>query len=432
MRRGIRGLALAAWLGAWGMACSEVVPTPAPPAPTTTLSRRVVQPMGAEAVQGRWGVAACGGEREAGFAWTACTLQGDGAAGFLASAAPQPTPIDVQGHSLRMWVRVDDPVRLGGLELRLASHGFEKGFAAAAVPLFDDPFFNMIQPGVWTPLSFSLGSLRTEGTVDLAAIREVGLYVGVRGERPLAFDWSGLDAVERAPQGYLSITFDDGTEAHETIAAPAMAKHGFRGTAYVMPDEVGGDRFVSQAQLASLREAYGWDVAAHHGTPFTDFDGPGLESVILGVQGYLRERGYEQGAGHLAYPLGRQEPGVVRPLVRKHFTTARIAGGGTETIPVADRHLLRAVNVLNTTTPAEIGEIARRAKEHGDWAILMFHLLEEEPELEISYGIDDFAKALEEIAASGIEVRPVSEVWSEIQGLQVRAPDWQRAPAAHD
>ncbi len=430
MGRGMRGVALAASIGASALACSELVPSPAPPDPVTTLTRRPVQ--GAESVVGRWGVASCRTRTEGGFAWAACELAGDGAAGFLANASPYVTPVDVRGHTLRTWVRVDDPKRLAGLELRLASHGFEEGFAAVGVPLFDDPLFNMIQPGVWTPLTVSLGSLRTQGRVELGAIREVGLYLGVRGDEPLGFDWSGVDAIERAPQGYVSITFDDGTAAHETIAAPAMAKHGFRGTAYVMPDQVGGRRFVSQAQLASLREAYGWDVAAHHGTPFTDFDGPGLESVILGVQGYLRERGYDAGAGHLAYPLGRQEPGIVRPLVRKHFATARIAGGGSETIPVADRHLLRAVNVLDTTTPAEIGEIARRAKEHGEWAILMFHLLEDEPELPISYGIDDFARALDAIAASGVEVRPVSEVWEEIQALQVRGPAFQPAPASHD
>jgi hypothetical protein len=91
-----------------------------------------------------------------------------------------------------------------------------------------------------------------------------------------------------------------------------------------------------------------------------------LESTILGVQRFLEENEFRASLGHLAYPLGRQNTSYVRPLVRKHFLTARVAGAGPETLPPADPHLLRVLNVTNTTTPEEIGAAAaHRAPARG-------------------------------------------------------------------
>lgn len=394
----------------------ELQPEPTPP----TLSARRVQPVGPGAVTEQWGAARCAERESSSFRFIDCVSGGEGAPGFLASARPIEPAIDVRGHTLRTWVRVDDVRRLAGLELRLASSGFEAGYAAFGVPLYDDGPFNLIQGQVWTPLTFSLGAGQVQGEVDLSTIRQVGLYFADRGEGSLGIAWSGLDAVETMAQGFVSFTFDDGTDEHAQIAAPAMQRFGFRGTAYVMPDQVGGKGFVTPEELVELRDVYGWDVAAHHGLSFTDLGRSQLESTLLGVRRYLDLRGFERGSPHLAYPLGRQDPLAVRPLVRKHFATARIAGGGPETIPPADPHLLRAVNVLDTTTPEELGAIAARARDHGEWAILMFHLLTEEPSLEIEYRPRDFDRALEAIAATGVEVLPVSEVWEKLRGLQVK------------
>ena len=98
---------------------------------------------------------------------------------------------------------------------------------------------------------------------------------------------------------------------------------------------------------------------------------------------------------------------MVRPLVRKHFATARLAGAGPETIPPADPHLLRAVNVLDTTTAEELGEIARRARDHGEWAILMFHHLRESTASPLDYPIERFEGAVKEAYDAGIIGRDI-------------------------
>jgi hypothetical protein len=132
---------------------------------------------------------------------------------------------------------------------------------------------------------------------------------------------------------------------------------------------------------------------------------------------------------HLAYPLGKQEPRRVRPAVRHIFQTARIAGGGPETLPPADPHLLRAVNVVDVMKPEEVGAAARRAVEHREWLILMFHHLVETPAQSTDYAMASFARVLDEIARSGIRVQPVTEVWEGLAPPAARARTLPAAPA---
>jgi peptidoglycan/xylan/chitin deacetylase (PgdA/CDA1 family) len=362
--------------------------------------------------QDRWSAASCERLHSAAFHWMSCTTRGNGDPALLAKPVAYDPPLDFTGRFVKARVKVDDPSRLGALELRLTSDDFQSSYFAFGVPLFADSEFNLVKNDVWASLTFSLGAARIVGTPDRTAIDGVGLYFADNGKAPVGVAWAGLSALDHPPEGYLSFTFDDGTRSHSEAAAPEMARFGFRGTAYVMPDQIGKTGYMTLGEIRELRDRYRWDVAAHHAIPFTEFAPADLESTILGVQRYLREQGFGAGAVHLAYPLGKQDPERVRPLVRKYFATARLAGAGPETLPPADPHLLRAVNVLETTTAEELAEIARRAREHGEWAILMFHHLRESTESQLDYPIERFRRALELIEESGVQVLPVSEVWA--------------------
>lgn len=408
MRRSTRSALGVIGVGLAALACAALAGTP----PAADASGP-----GASALAGlvdRWHGARCAPLPED-PSGARCTTPGDARPTLL--AATLRPPVDLDGRIVRLRLRVDRLAHLGGLELRVGSGGFEDGFFAFPIPLFADPPFNRIQDGAWTELSVSFATARVEGAPARDAVDTVGVYVTDRGDGPLEIALADLRTPRHPAEGMLSITFDDGTRSHAEVAAPEMARFGLRGTAYVMPDEVGLPGFVTLDELHALQDEHGWDVAAHHGVPFTDFDRAGLERTILDVQRYLRENGFSRGAGHLAYPLGKQEPEVVRPLVREHFATARVAGAGPETLPPADPYLLRAVNVLHTTSPEEIGAVARRARAHGEWAILMFHLLVEEPRMDLEYGIGDFRRALALIRESGVEVLPVSEAWERAAAL---------------
>ena len=250
------------------------------------------------------------------------------------------------------------------------------------------------------------------GTVRRTGVAVIDTVIrGIGPGLPLEVDFGGLHAIASPSQGVVSLTFDDGYEAHFDVAAPLMAERGFAGTAYVMPDQVGLDGYMTLDELRVLRRSYGWDVAAHHFVPFTKLEPDDLDDTILGVRGYLTRHGFGDGANHLAYPLGKLDPKVVLPTTRRHFGTARLASAGPETLPPGDPHRLRAMNVLDTTSPAEIRAALLRAREHREWLILMFHFLVEEPEIETAYAISAFTAALDEIRNVGLPVRTVNEVW---------------------
>jgi peptidoglycan/xylan/chitin deacetylase (PgdA/CDA1 family) len=222
----------------------------------------------------------------------------------------------------------------------------------------------------------------------------------------------------------VSLTFDDGYDEHYAVAAPLLAEHGLRGTAYVMPDQVGQQGYMTREQLRALQQQFGWDVAAHHFTPLTEFPPGELPGVLDGIQGWLAQNGFG-GGRHLAYPLGKHDARVLAP-VRPRFATARLASGGAETLPPADPHRLRAMNVLDSTPPEALVAAARRAREEREWLILMFHFLVDSPRRETEYPIEALREAIAGIARAGVAVRPVSEVdLRDGPGSGARAP-WQR------
>jgi hypothetical protein len=358
-----------------------------------------------------WGEAVLEHPAEGGFSQLQITTKGLGEAVFVSNVRAYSPPIDLTGKFVKLWIKVDDLRNVGGIEFRLSSNRVSSDFYAFNVPIYSDPEFNFIVSGTWTPLTFSLGQARVEGKPDASAIDSIGVYLADKGQLPLSLSWGALLAVDAAEQGTVSITFDDGYDEHYEVAARIMAEHGLRGTAYVIPSAIGQGGYMTMQQLVALQERFGWDVAAHHETPFTHFTPGELEPIILGLREFLLLNGFDRGAGHLAYPLGKQTLPEVRSLVRKHFGTARIAGFGPETLPPADRHLLRVYNVLRSTSPQEITRAVRQAAKHKEWLILMFHYLVEEPETDLDYRISDFAQAMQLIAAEKVKVAPVSEVW---------------------
>jgi hypothetical protein len=137
-----------------------------------------------------------------------------------------------------------------------------------------------------------------------------------------------------------------------------------------------------------------------------------LEGEIAYAFESLEQLGFSATAGHLAYPLGKQNSPVVMEVVRTAFASARLAAGGLETLPPADWHLMRAVNVLPTMSPEDVFEAVERAHENGQWAILMFHHLVESPRQDTDYTIADFERLVRLIGDSGARVMTVGQVWS--------------------
>jgi hypothetical protein len=340
--------------------------------------------------------------------------------------------LDARRRFLKVVLRVEGMDHLGGIEVRASSDGLARSWYAMDVPLYADLEYNFVQDGTWATLTLPFGTAHTEGTPDRSAIDSFGLLVTDTGKRPVTVDLDGFALVDEPPRGVVSFTFDDGYAEH-VAAARLLAKHGWRGTFYVIPDAIGKPAHLSSGQLRELGKL--GEIAAHADPPFTEVPANDLVPMLRGIQDYLVARGYAAGAQHLAYPLGKQEPRRVRPTVDALFTTARLAGSGPETIPPADPHLLRAVNVIDTTPPEQVGAWAARARDDHEWLILMFHWFPEKAVKQTDYAWSNFERLVEAVAKTGVRVAPVGEVWQEIgpsptTELARRAAGSSSAPAS--
>ena len=320
--------------------------------------------------------------------------------------------VDARKQFVKVLLRVQGFENLSGIELRVGSDSLESSWYAYTVPLYGDLDYNLLQDGEWTAVTMSLGASNAVGKPNRGAIDSLGVMVSDKGKGGVQLDFGGFAVVDEPAEGVVSFTFDDGYKEHLS-AAKLLAERGWRGTAYVIPQTIGGPAYLTIADLAEIQRL-GTDVAAHDDPPFTQVAPDELEPRLRGIQSYLVEHGHALGAQHLAYPLGKQETRRVRPTVNRLFATARLAGSGPETLPPADPHLLRAVNVTDVTTPEQVGEAARRARDNHEWLILMFHWLPEKTAKATDYSMSDFKRALDEVAKTGVRVASVTEVWSQI------------------
>jgi len=320
--------------------------------------------------------------------------------------------VDARRQFVKVLLRVQGFENLSGVELRVGSDSLASSWYSYTVPLFSDLDYNLLQDGEWTAVTMSLGASNAVGKPERGAIDSLGILVSDKGKGGVQLDFGGFAVVDEPAEGVVSFTFDDGYKEH-LRAAKLLAERGWRGTAYVIPQAIGSSTYLTVADLAELHRL-GTDVAAHDNPPFTELAPNDLEPRLRGIQSFLVEHGYALGAQHLAYPLGKQETRRVRPTVNRLFATARLAGSGPETLPPADPHLLRAWNVTDSTTPEQVGEAARRARDNHEWLILMFHWLPEKAAKPTDYAMADFKRALDAVAKTGVRVAPVTEVWAQI------------------
>jgi len=310
---------------------------------------------------------------------------------------------------VKVKLKVSDLQKLSGIELRLSSDptGYEN-FFAIPIPLFTDIDFNTVQTNSWMTYTFTMGEAIVHGTPKLDQIIRLGFYIG--GEE-LSIDFESISIEEPIGEAIVSFTFDDGYDDHY-LAAQIMSDYGFSGTAYLMPRQVNQKNYLTTEQILEMKNIYGWDLSAHHKIPIVDFEYQELDNEMNYTLGYLNALGSEEEALHFAYPLGKQDRHTTLPLMRRTFDSARIAGGGAETLPPSDWHMLRTLNVLPSISPQDLIQRIKKAREQGEWLILMFHYLTDEkaPSNPLAYNTEKFREFCELLQIENPLVLTVNQV----------------------
>jgi len=339
-------------------------------------------------------------------AWNRVRTNGKGEPDFLSSSVDIRPPFR---GTISFDIRINNLNFFSGVEFRLGDSEF-KNYYAFAIPYFSDPDFNIIQEGEWHHYTFGSSHAQIVGTPQNSNLKQFGVYIQDNAKGSLIVDIANLQFTKPVlSQGIVSITFDDGYDEH-LWAAEVMGKYGLRGTAYVMPRQIGRPGHLTLEQAKTMQARYNWGISVHHEIPFTDFSPLDLDRELKFMIDYLTKHGFSDSARHLAYPLGKQNRQYVLSTTKKYFQSARVAGGGAETYPPADIFLMRTYNVSNALAPRKIIADIESAVEAGQWIILMFHYLVDSPKTDYEYSKSQFEEIIKRIAENQLVVKPVHEV----------------------
>jgi peptidoglycan/xylan/chitin deacetylase (PgdA/CDA1 family) len=325
------------------------------------------------------------------------------------------TPFSFERKFLSMRLRINSAEAWGGLEVRISSDDDYKNYYSIAIPFYSDKEFNIVQANHWADYTLTLGEARRFGKPDLQKIRRIGFYVQGQNVNPselFTVDFAHVTARTSLHSGIVSFTFDDGY-AEQFQAAQIMGDYGLRGTAYVMTNEMDQTNYLTSAQVRELAESYHWGISSHHFKPITEMTEAEFFSEMDKTINVLTSLGRGNDIAHFAYPLGKQSRDVTLPWIRSKFLTARVAGGGAETLPPSDWHMLKTFNVTPDISAKDLLKRVELAKQNNEWLILMFHRFTKDSTSTkpLVYPFKQFEKLCKGMVTTGIPVHPVHEVY---------------------
>ncbi|MCR9203005.1 MAG: polysaccharide deacetylase family protein [Halobacteriovoraceae bacterium] len=309
--------------------------------------------------------------------------------------------------SLSLKIRLENSKLLGGFKLSFYSRG--KVAASYTLPLYTDLDYNILQDDLETWLSIPFSDLDWEGEVKSASDTSfdgLSLYLSTKnGDGDLSVDIQDIQLSPKPKKGKISITFDDGYIGN-FAAAKIMKPLGLVGTAYLIPNALNLEGHLSEEQAKILLK-WGWSLSSHLTTPVTELKD--LEKVVTEAKAKLKKLGGGNSVEHFALPLGKYNKKSL-DLLKKNFSTVRLAGGKTEVFPVRDKFRLKTINVIENMSPQEVFNKCEKAIKNGEWAILMFHYIDRPSQGELNYSSKKYETLMKLLAPFKDSVLPIDQV----------------------
>ena len=319
--------------------------------------------------------------------------------------------IDMTGKVFKMWVLFDHPENITELQISAASTSFTDYYSWR---VHDDLTQINKSPNTWIPLTFPFTHAVVTGSPSRSGIVAFQLRVRASNGNIVKTYFGGISAINEQSAGQAVVTFDDGYATVYTVAAPYMAKYGFRGTAYIIPSRIGTTGYMTLAQMISLQQDYGWCIACHHDTAMTLFGSQAaVEEQIKAIKKTMLDLGLNSGIDHFAYPNGAYDETNVLPIIRRYFRTARTIANYPETNPAPDWHRLRVKQVQNTAvlSTATLNTSMTNAATDKSTLVLVYHKIETPDSATSQRSPASFQTDMDNLKASGLSVVTISEAY---------------------
>jgi large repetitive protein len=219
-------------------------------------------------------------------------------------------------------------------------------------------------------------------------------------------------------ESIISLTFDDGLLTQYENGFPLMEEYNFKGTLYMMVNkskffELEQRDLMDMPHVLELERA-GWEIGAHSvNHPRLDLLGEEdlMYELVYPIE-FFKEYGIE--VKSVSYPFSRYNS-KVDSLAKKHFESARLMNGGINQFNKIDFYKLKSEDVRSERDLDEMCVFIENMKYNKGWLILTFHSVEKSNLKRWDISTEDFEKILECVKNSGISVKTVEEVVSELK-----------------
>lgn len=320
--------------------------------------------------------------------------------------------------------------------------GDAKWYYATAIPVvagttyqFTDWYQSDVETEIDAEITMSDGTLTYAGLATLdasttwaqataqytipAGATNIIVYHTLAAEGYLATDDYSL--IAHTPTGFdralVSLTFDDGWRSQYTNGLPLLEQYGMNATFYALTSTTSYPAYMTTTMMQTLATS-GNEVASHTVThpDLTTLTVSEIDAELADSQTSLRQWVGSSAANNFASPYGAYDA-TVDTEIAKYYRSHRTVDEGYNSKDNFDIYHIVVQNVLNTTTPEQVGEWVDEAIADQTWLVLVYHEVDTgltDPTYSVTPS--DLGTELSLIQSKGVTVATVDEALDEIEG----------------
>jgi peptidoglycan/xylan/chitin deacetylase (PgdA/CDA1 family) len=217
-------------------------------------------------------------------------------------------------------------------------------------------------------------------------------------------------------RGIVSLTFDDGWRNQYTNGVPLLQSHNMKATFYLLTGTMDYPDYMDKSQFDGLKNA-GHEIASHtvNHPDLTTVGATKLDNELKNSQATLRGWYGPTVAKNFATPYGAYNSKVLT-AVKKYYRSHRSTDDGFNTKAATDVYNIQVQNILDTTTPAQVGKWVDQAIRDKSWLVLVYHEVTASAE-DPTYAVTptNLGAELDLIKQKGIAVETVDQALNELQ-----------------
>ncbi|UPM41762.1 polysaccharide deacetylase family protein [Halocatena salina] len=225
-----------------------------------------------------------------------------------------PEALDLSGHDLSLAAKVNKPDTVKIRAEIIAPAQSSMLTATRHIPKELDEW-----------VRFDIGYTDKQGNPVMDNVAKINLQIGPM-KKPFEVLIDDLRKVPKANTGKVMFQFDDGhVSAYETVY-PLFKEKDWTGSVAVIPNAVGGDDRISEANMREMGKN-GWDMVGHASELLPKYSSEKQRQILQETKRYLDVKGFKRGSEHFIVPYHRVN-GTSLKHISELFKTAYLQGGG--------------------------------------------------------------------------------------------------------